>query len=158
MIVLHVFSFFFYSDCDHRYLHVLTHSFPTRRSSDLRLADFFDGHMPVAMLFGYYQCQRLCETAIDALARAVDIGNIKARLLFIGIDPRETAIDADRKRASYRRAFGDIATWHFLTGGAPAIDAIKTSFGLRTTRDADDENVHPSSEERRVGKGGVRTC
>src|SRR3546814_19015847 len=31
---------FFYLDVDHRYLHVLTHSFPTRRSSDLHhLAD-----------------------------------------------------------------------------------------------------------------------
>src|SRR3546814_13841383 len=27
--------FLFYCDDDHRYLHVLTHSFPTRRSSDL---------------------------------------------------------------------------------------------------------------------------
>src|SRR3546814_17172557 len=29
------FVFFFECDCDHRDLHVLTHSFPTRRSSDL---------------------------------------------------------------------------------------------------------------------------
>src|SRR3546814_7848973 len=29
--------FLFYLYCDHRYLHVLTHSFPTRRSSDLNL-------------------------------------------------------------------------------------------------------------------------
>src|SRR3546814_16573263 len=29
------FSFFFYGYGYHRYLHVLTHSFPTRRSSDL---------------------------------------------------------------------------------------------------------------------------
>src|SRR3546814_17997946 len=29
--------FLFYLYCDHRYLHVLTHSFPTRRSSDLHL-------------------------------------------------------------------------------------------------------------------------
>src|SRR3546814_13374085 len=28
-------SCFFYCSCDHRDLHVLTHSFPTRRSSDL---------------------------------------------------------------------------------------------------------------------------
>src|SRR3546814_12615171 len=29
--------FFLYLDCDHRDLHVLTHSFPTRRSSDLEV-------------------------------------------------------------------------------------------------------------------------
>src|SRR3546814_14703249 len=29
--------FFFYASVDHRDLHVLTHSFPTRRSSDLRV-------------------------------------------------------------------------------------------------------------------------
>src|SRR3546814_20432744 len=29
--------FFFVWDCDHRDLHVLTHSFPTRRSSDLTI-------------------------------------------------------------------------------------------------------------------------
>src|SRR3546814_10916576 len=30
--------FFFYCSRDHRYLHVLTHSFPTRRSSDLSIS------------------------------------------------------------------------------------------------------------------------
>src|SRR3546814_20346053 len=35
---LYVICYFFFFSCngDHRYLHVLTHSFPTRRSSDLR--------------------------------------------------------------------------------------------------------------------------
>src|SRR3546814_6582900 len=32
-----MFVCFFYVYCDHRDLHVLTHSFPTRRSSDLRM-------------------------------------------------------------------------------------------------------------------------
>lgn len=110
-----------------------------------QLADFFGGDMPVALLFGYYQCHRLCETAIDALARAVKIGDIKARMLFIGIDPRETAADAQRKRASYRRAFGSaVENWHFLSGDQPAIDAIKSSAGLRTTLDGDGNIVHPA--------------
>src|SRR3546814_20054277 len=34
--------FFFYFNGDHRDLHVLTHSFPTRRSSDLELLDEWD--------------------------------------------------------------------------------------------------------------------
>src|SRR3546814_15009100 len=34
-----VFVFFFELYCNHRDLHVLTHSFPTRRSSDLVTAD-----------------------------------------------------------------------------------------------------------------------
>src|SRR3546814_4602052 len=34
-IILFYLFFFFYLFGDHRYLHVLTHSFPTRRSSDL---------------------------------------------------------------------------------------------------------------------------
>lgn len=110
-----------------------------------RLADFFDGQLPVAMLFGYYQCRRLCGTAIDSLARAADLGQLKARLLFVGIDPRETAADAQRKRMSYRRAFGSaIANWHFLSGEAAAIEAIKSSAGLRTTLDADGNIVHPA--------------
>src|SRR3546814_1622779 len=45
--VMSVEFFFFYCYGDHRDLHVLTHSFPTRRSSDLRAASLLllrDGH------------------------------------------------------------------------------------------------------------------
>src|SRR3546814_11413452 len=38
VIQIFYYVFFFYCYVDHRNLHVLTHSFPTRRSSDLGLA------------------------------------------------------------------------------------------------------------------------
>src|SRR3546814_17539230 len=41
--------FFFLLSADHRDLHVLTHSFPTRRSSDLEYI-WFDGTKPTAKL------------------------------------------------------------------------------------------------------------
>src|SRR3546814_14454995 len=42
-VVVVVFVFFFEGYCDHRDLHVLTHSFPTRRSSDLLRIPFTTG-------------------------------------------------------------------------------------------------------------------
>src|SRR3546814_20997411 len=43
--------FFFYGYGDHRDLHVLAHSFPTRRSSDLTSISF--GNITVRNIFGY---------------------------------------------------------------------------------------------------------
>src|SRR3546814_18721315 len=42
-----VWSFFFLLSRDHRYLHVLTHSFPARRSSDLLPTTAFNGFLAV---------------------------------------------------------------------------------------------------------------
>src|SRR3546814_13668942 len=41
--------FFFYLSGDHRDLHVLTHSFPPRRSSDLRRVRALDCEAPIAV-------------------------------------------------------------------------------------------------------------
>jgi protein SCO1/2 len=108
-----------------------------------QLATWFDGRAPVAMLFGYYHCRRLCETAIDALARAATLAHVDARLLFVGIDPRESIADAARKRDALRRAYGDAAMhWRFLVGDDTAIDVLTRAAGLRTTRDASGDIVH----------------
>src|SRR3546814_457454 len=47
MDALLIFSFLFQSYCDHRDLHLLTHSFPTRRSSDLLGTDLDDAQVQV---------------------------------------------------------------------------------------------------------------
>src|SRR3546814_19413900 len=78
-------SFLFKGYRDHRYLHVLTHSFPTRRPADLKAGDYADAdrqkveillpHRPRALHLG----QRLAGTSLvqassfDALA-SLDIG------------------------------------------------------------------------------------
>src|SRR3546814_19225018 len=40
-----LFAFFFYYSGDHRDLHVLTHSFPTRRSSDLQFLIYSEANL-----------------------------------------------------------------------------------------------------------------
>src|SRR3546814_16812587 len=69
--------FFFYCYGDHRYLHVLTHSFPTRRSSDL----------PFQLL-----ARRPIDTAVAApqdnmLKHGID--RLPARTKIVGNPPRQ---------------------------------------------------------------------
>src|SRR3546814_2784185 len=68
-----VFVFFFERYGDHRDLHVLTHSFPTRRSSDLRsmAAVDLEGVRADLMKYGWIQDARVSRRLPDTLV--VDI-------------------------------------------------------------------------------------
>src|SRR3546814_11997555 len=80
--MLHVF-FFFYRDGGHRDLHVLTHSFPTRRSSDLA-----QGHGSIR------------KTVIPALLAAS---------ILTGMAPGDMSIAAFLARADRVMRFGPLA-------------------------------------------------
>src|SRR3546814_12178223 len=68
-------SFFFKGSCDHRDLHVLTHSFPTRRSSDLAVA-LVEFH--IAVLPGDGIGPEVVTPSLDVLAAAcLAVGGLK---------------------------------------------------------------------------------
>src|SRR3546814_15386490 len=66
-----MYDFYFYRVGDHRYLHVLTHSFPTRRSSDLDLKPLVsdDRVADGDLRFGYSarRCQPATTTSGDRI-------------------------------------------------------------------------------------------
>jgi protein SCO1 len=114
------------------------------------LADYL-GQRPAVLMFGYYHCRNLCSTDLDALARAVLTAPLQAgsdaEILFVGIDPQETAATAAAKQQLYARAFpqAQLPRWHFLTGDAAAISGLAQAAGFHFTRDAvRDEYIHPA--------------
>src|SRR3546814_19253169 len=100
---------FFLLSCsgDHRELHVLTHSFPTRRSSDLPVQDAIRAAQAIAAGTGRYrpalQAQRIASKAHAALGEAayhILIGQIvvPGKLMFITDieDRKSTRLNSSR--------------------------------------------------------------
>lgn len=106
------------------------------------------GDRPALLMFGYYHCRNLCQTSLDALARAMQtagLGPDDAAVLFLSIDPAEAPATAAASQQAYVRAFppAQVRRWHFLTGPAPAIAALTQAAGFHYRRDArSGEYVH----------------
>jgi protein SCO1/2 len=88
----------------------------------IRLADEFpaDGAHPTLLMLGYHRCPQLCGLAMGGVLEAVRAGGqpaSAARILFVSVDPHETAADAAARRGV------DVAYARFLAGdkaGSPA--------------------------------------
>jgi protein SCO1/2 len=117
---------------------------------------------PAVLMFGYYHCRNLCDTSLDALARAVETAPLRAGgdadILFLSIDPQENAATAAAKQQAYARAFpqAGVARWHFLTGDAAAIAALAQAagfhFGYNPRRD---EYLHPAGLVLLTAQGSI---
>jgi protein SCO1/2 len=112
------------------------------RESDgrtLRLRELFDSHKPGAMMFGYYHCKRLCNSAIDGLARAAATAGVgaarDAELVFVSINSAETPQDAAAKQAAYARVYPAAAQWHFMTGDEADLQRLTQAAGFRYAPD-----------------------
>src|SRR3546814_11969544 len=126
------FMFFFLRYGDHRDLHVLTHSFPTRRSSDLTSWQTRARNTGIRPL-------RISTFCI--LMASPWPGSIYAAIPIIGTTG--CAVAAGQRPPSA----GACACWKI-----PAwMHATRTRFGFPIT-------IVWRSEERRVGKGVVSTC
>lgn len=108
----------------------------------IHLADEFprDGH-PTLLLLGYHRCPQLCglatQGALEALRKS-GLPAAAAHVLFVSIDPTETAADAaDKRRADlgYARALAGAGPDHppaieRLVGPAASIAALARSVGF----------------------------
>jgi protein SCO1 len=92
----------------------------------IRLADELprDGH-PTLLLLGYHRCPQLCGLATQGVLEALRQGGLPAaaaRILFVSVDPTETATDAADKRRA------DLGYARLLAGAtqdaAPAIERL----------------------------------
>lgn len=105
----------------------------------VRLGQLLQGR-PALLVFGYYRCPMLCGVVaaglFDSLQHA-QIADGAARVIEIGVDPRETPVDAAQKKAGYAREFGALAAQaHLLTGKRDAIDAVANAAGFHYSYDA----------------------
>jgi protein SCO1/2 len=83
----------------------------------------------------------LCSEELDGLTSALEMVRLTPgkdfSVIVISIDPSETPALAAKKKAFYLKRYGrpDTASgWHFLTGQAPAIDAVTNAVGFGYVR------------------------
>lgn len=106
-------------------------------------------HGPVILLLGYFHCPSLCGiTRSDTLAGLAASGLVPGRdytLLDVSIDPAETPAQAAASLAEDMQGKPAFAAWHFLTGDAGAITALREGVGFHSRYDdALQQFLHPA--------------
>lgn len=93
---------------------------------------------PAVVVFGYFDCPQLCGITADAVLDALrelrpSVGR-DFDLIYVSIDPADTALAAHAERRRQVRLYGreqDGSGWHFLTGSKEAIDRATDAAGFR---------------------------
>lgn len=93
---------------------------------------------PAVLLFGYFSCPQLCgvtsDGALDALVQIQPTIGADFDLVYISIDPSDTAPAAAKQQAERARRYGrglGEAGWHYLVGDKGAIAAVCDAAGFR---------------------------
>jgi len=107
---------------------------------------------PAVLILGYSECPMLCNLVLNGVVESwqeikprADSG---AQLIFVSINPRETAEVAAAKKRSYLKRLaraGREQRWHFLRGEEPAIRQLASEVGFHYEYDAShNQFAHPS--------------
>jgi protein SCO1/2 len=130
-------------------------TFRNEDGETVKLAEYFDGERPVLLTLNYHRCPMLCQIQLRKFATALSglswTPGDKFRVLTVDINPDEGPEMARKAQKRYRGAFDqpDAAMdgWHFLTGEAPAIEALADSVGFQYRRlpDKPEQFAHPTS-------------
>jgi protein SCO1/2 len=118
---------------------------------EVRLRDYF-GSRPVALSLVYFDCPMLCTVSLNGLLSALEVVSFlpgrEFELLTISFDSREGPALAAHKKKAYLARLGKPAAapgWHFLTGGADAVEAIAKAVGFRYAWDEETKQfAHPA--------------
>lgn len=126
--------------------------FNDESGTPVKLGSYF-GDKPVILTLVYYDCPMLCTEVLNGLNRSLaplnySIGE-EFEVVTVSFDPRETPTLASQKKAVYTQRYGRPGTkegWHFLTGDAPAIDALTETVGFNYVYDeTEGQFVHGSA-------------
>ncbi len=126
--------------------------FTDETGAPVSLGSYFDDK-PVILTLVYYDCPMLCTEVLNGLNRSLaplnySIGE-EFEVVTVSFDPRESPTLASQKKAVYTQRYGRPGTeegWHFLTGEAPAIDALTESVGFNYVYDeTEGQFVHGSA-------------
>ena len=115
-------------------------SFVDDTGKTVRIGDYF-GSKPAILSMVYFNCPMLCSEELDGLTGSLEMVRLTPgqdfNVIIISIDPSETPELAAKKKAFYLKRYGrpeTAAGWHFLTGQAPAIDAVTNAVGFGYVR------------------------
>jgi len=112
-------------------------TFRDEQGREVRLGDFF-GDKPVVLGLVYYRCPVLCTLVERGLASGLKPLEIEPgdefEVVFVSIDPTDTAETASERRQATLESYGRDSTsagWHFLTGDAEPIAHLAEAVGFR---------------------------
>jgi protein SCO1/2 len=107
---------------------------------------------PIIVALGYYECPMLCNLVLNGLVHSLQ--EIKTNMapglsvIFVSVDPKESAQLAARKKRTYLKRLGlnaDASSWHFLTGDTNSIGEIAEEIGFHYAYDPiNKQYAHPS--------------
>lgn len=110
------------------------------------------GDRPTLLMAGYFSCPNLCDTVQQAMAYSLALSGLQASkdvsVIFLSIDPTESAVDATRKQQQLVRMKGNasVGAWHFLVGSEASIQAVTRAAGYHYTYDAKlKQYAHPAA-------------
>lgn len=126
--------------------------FVDERGEQVRLGELFAGDKPTLLILAYYRCPVLCGALLRGVTNAVtQLGwtpGDNFRLVTLSIDPKDTPLEAGRKKESVLGLFekaSDGGDWPFLVGEQSQIDALTDALGFRYVYDERiDQYVHPA--------------
>ena len=127
-------------------------AFKDDQGRDVTLGRYFKPGRPVILTLNYYRCPMLCTLELNGLVAGLrGLGwtpGDEFEIVTVSIDPKETSALARAKKLSYLEDYGKPAAeagWHFLTGGAAAIEALTGTVGFSYQYDAEtDQYAHPA--------------
>ncbi len=104
----------------------------------VKLREYTKNGKPLLLSLAYYACPSLCSFHLnglnDAFKRMAQPLGEEFNFVVVSFDPNEKPELAALKRKNYLNEYGraeGAKGWHFLTGKAPAIDALTKSIGFK---------------------------
>lgn len=127
-------------------------AFRDDRGQEVTLGRYFKPGRPVILTLNYYRCPMLCTLELNGLVAGLrELGwtpGDEFEVVTVSIDPKESTALARAKKLSYLEDYGNPAAdagWHFLTGGAEAIEKLAAAVGFSYQYDAEtDQFAHPA--------------
>lgn len=126
--------------------------FRSSEDRDVSLGEALARDWPALLVLAYNRCTMLCSLVLRRAARLVPELGLRPgedyALVTISIDPRDTPLEASRRKELLLEAAGlprQTERWAFLVGERPAIDAVADAVGFRYAWDEQTEQyAHPA--------------
>jgi protein SCO1 len=109
------------------------------------------GGTPSLWILADYTCETLCGPVISIVADALASSGLKAgadfRLVVVGLDPKDSAVDAAAMKRAQVGSEGDLVTQsYFLRTSAASIAELTRALGFRSRYERDhDQFAHPAA-------------
>jgi protein SCO1 len=118
---------------------------------DVKPVQLWLGNTPSVWILADFTCKTLCGPIIsivsDALTRTGLRPGADFRLVVVGLDPKDTAVDAAAMKDAQVETEGKLAlNAFFLRGSAEDIAKLSSAFGFRSVYDSEhDQFAHPAA-------------